>query len=107
MNSNQKNSFRRTKRWADFRRHIRELFGDKDAITGEKLRKGWQLHHMDLDADNYSNLDPDRFIPLNPGTHDLIHRLYTFIVYDKNGRVDRMLEYIGKMRRLNSIEETE
>lgn len=101
MTAKERTSFRKTKQWLDFRKQIAELYGNKDAITGDKLRKGWNLHHMDLDKQNYDKLIPEHFIPLNKGTHELLHRLYTFIVKAKNDRFDNLLSMIYSMRTLN------
>ena len=101
MTAKEKNRFRKTKQWLDFRKQIAKLYGNKDAITGDRLRKGWNLHHMDLDKQNYDKLISEHFIPLNKGTHELLHRLYTFIVKAKNDRFDNLLSMIYFMRALN------
>ena len=101
MTAKERNSFRKTKLWQAFRKQIAKLYDNRDAITGDRLRKGWNLHHMDLDKQNYDKLIPEHFIPLNKGTHDLLHRLYTFIVKAKNDRFDNLLSMIYYMRALN------
>lgn len=101
MTLQERNQFRKTKQWLDFRKQIAELYNNRDAITGDKLRKGWNLHHLDLDKNNYDKLIPEHFIPLNKGTHELLHRLYTFIVKAKNDRYCNMLSMIYSMRQLN------
>lgn len=98
---NSKAKFRTTKKWKEFREDMKKLYNNRDAITGEKLHKGWQLHHLDLNEDNYTNLNPEKFIPLNAGTHELLHRNYTFIVKAKNNRVCNMQKYIAIMAKLN------
>lgn len=101
MTSKERNKFRKTKQWLDFRKQMAALYGNKDAITGDKLRKGWNLHHMDQCEDNYQVLNPDHFLPLNKGTHELLHRMYTFIVKAKNDRYDKLIAAIDIMRNLN------
>lgn len=101
MNSKDKAKFRTTAKWKEFREYMKSLYDNKDAITGERLRKGWQLHHLDLDSTHYTDLNPDMFIPLNAGTHELLHRNYTFIVKAKNDRVYNMMRYISKMTEIN------
>lgn len=100
MNSKEKAKFRKTKEWKEFREYMKAKYNGKDVITGQPLRKGWNLHHMDLNSNNYTILDENNFIPLNRGTHELLHRLYTFCT--KKERTENMFSYIEKMRKLNS-----
>ena len=39
-NSELKAKFRRSPEWKNFRKHMAELYDNKDAITGKPLRKG-------------------------------------------------------------------
>jgi hypothetical protein len=99
MNTKEKAKFRKTKEWKEFREYMKAKYNSKDPITGDKLRKNWNLHHMDLNSDNYTILDENNFLPLNKGTHELLHRLYTFCT--KKERVDNITSYLKKMRELN------
>lgn len=76
-----KAKFRATKEWKQFRDLMFKEFDGKDAITGRPLRKGWQLHHLDLDPDNYRILNPNHFIPLNKKTHDVVHFLFRYDIF--------------------------
>lgn len=100
MNVQERSAFRRTKQWLDFRKKMYDKYEGKDAITGEKLRKGWNLHHMDLNKDNYTDLsNEDNFLPLNKGTHDKLHAIYIFS--KKEIRMQKLLECAAKMREIN------
>lgn len=100
MNAKERNDFRRTKQWKDFREKMSVKFDGKDAITGEKLRKGWNLHHMDLDKEHYADLsDESMFIPLNKGTHEKLHEMYIFA--RKQDRLIKLFEYVAKMEEIN------
>lgn len=100
MNTKEKAKFRKTKEWKEFREYMKAKYDNRDAITGDKLRKNWNLHHMDLNSNNYTILDENNFIPLNRGTHELLHRLYIWTA--KKERTINMFNYIEKMRKLNS-----
>ena len=63
MTQKEKTKFRASSKWKKFRVFMKKLFEGKDAITGKPLYKGWNLHH--LDEKNYSDLKPEKFIPLN------------------------------------------
>ena len=43
---NQKEKFRKSKEWKDFRSHMAILFNHRDYITGKRLIKGFNLHHL-------------------------------------------------------------
>lgn len=76
MTQKQKTAFRKTPEWRKFREHIFEKWDGKDAITGKKLCKRWHLHHLNMDAEQYDNIEnEENFIPLNPKTHETLHFL--------------------------------
>jgi len=75
--SKEKTKFRSSKEWKDFRRQLIkergpqcELCGTK--YSGKRLRM-IQVHH--LDPDDYTNLNPDKFVLLCSGCHDLVERI--------------------------------
>lgn len=43
---NQKEKFRKSKEWKEFRSHMAILFNHRDYITGKRLIKGFNLHHL-------------------------------------------------------------
>ncbi len=82
MNVNQKTKtkIRNSSAWRKFRAEMYKRSNGRDAITGGKLRKGWQLHHLDLDIKNYAKInDPSHFVCLNKKTHDMLHFVYNTI----------------------------
>lgn len=103
MNIKEKAKFRSSALWRVFREHMASLYNNRDAITGEKLRKGWQLHHLDLNSEHYKDLIEENFIPVNVGTHELLHREYLF--YMKEARAEKMKQILLKMYELNNIKE--
>ena len=99
-NSDMKKKFRGTKAWKTFRESFNK---EKDFITLKKLYKGWQLHHLDLDPDNYDNLIVENFIPLNVQTHEFIHWLYNYYRTDK-AVINRIQNALERMYNLNEGE---
>lgn len=96
MNYEERRKFRKTKEWKDFKAKCR-LHTSKDYITNEFLRKDWNLHHLDLDASRYSDLsDMNRFMPLNPKTHETVHEVYKWYKKDRKS-LDRLREVLDKM----------
>lgn len=95
INQQEKSKFRETTVWKEFRNLFK---GSKDPITLKKLPKRYNLHHMCLDAKEYTNLKKDRFIPLGSQCHDFLHWCYSYYRKDKNfikrlkRELDRMVE---------------
>jgi len=69
----------------------------KDFITKEPLMLHWNLHHLDLNVQRYDRIENmERFMPLNPKTHEIIHELFKW--YKKDHRViDRIKSILDKM----------
>lgn len=61
MNDKQKSKrkFRQSKEWRNFRAFMKKAAGGKDLVTLKPLRKGYQIHHMNLDEKQYENLRED------------------------------------------------
>lgn len=72
----------------------------KDPITGKKLLKGSECHHLLLDENRYDELNEDNFIPLNKLSHKFIHWAYGYYKEDK-GFIDRLKYWLDKMVELN------
>ena len=98
-NSELKAKFRRSVEWKNFRKHMAYLYDNKDAITGKPLRKGWNLHHLDMSIDNYQDLDEDKFIPLNKSTHEMLHQVFRY-----SYAIDKLVYYVQKMEEINKKE---
>lgn len=94
-----KERFRKSQEWRDFRTHMAEKFGHKDYITGRKLAKGFNVHHLKTqqEIEGYSDISDDtNFIPLNPYSHKLLHYLFTYYKKDKS-IIGRLVEVLDKM----------
>lgn len=102
MNETQKRkrSFRGSRRWKEFRHKIHVKFNGRDPITGKKLLKGASCHHLDLNENNYSQLDEEKFIPLNKLTHSTIHWAFTYYK-DDPGFIDRLKYWLDRMVEIN------
>ena len=95
-----KRNFRQTKRWKEFRKEMKIKCGGVDLITGHKLRKGFQVHHRNLDESQYQNLREDWFICINNQTHEFLHWLYRYYVKDE-AIIDRIKAEMQKMKEIN------
>lgn len=103
MNRTQKSkrAFRKSKRWKDFRRKMYLLSGKTDIITGQRLRKGWQVHHRDLSEEHYEQLAPDNFLCCNNLTHKVIHWLWNIYKNDPTV-IDRLRREMEIMETINN-----
>lgn len=101
-----KAKIRHTPEWNDLRQSVSDDFDRKDPISLKPLRTGWNLHHMDLDENHYSDFTKEtedgdkRFIPLNKQQHELIHILYRYACKDPD-YITRLLKYLDVMIKLN------
>ena len=74
--TNKKVFFRNSNEWKEFRTKMKEK-NQNDFITGNKLSKGWNLHHCDFSEENYENItNEDNFLCLNKQSHEVLHFIY-------------------------------
>ena len=95
-----KRKFRQSKEWKSFRGLMKKKAGNIDAITLKPLRKGFQVHHQNLDETKYNELIPEHFICVNNLTHKFIHWLYVYYVKDP-AIIDRLKAEMQKMAEIN------
>lgn len=99
----EKRRFRDSKRWKEFREHMKALQENRCQITGAKLTKLWQLHHMDLDENNYQNLDDDNFVCLSWNMHKVVHALFVKSKPKEwRSRILNLIRILKRMEKLNS-----
>mgnify|MGYP003436763636 CR=1 FL=1 len=96
MTYKERQAFRKTDAWRKWKAKCR-LHTTKDFITKEPLCRNWNLHHLDLNVQRYNHIDDmNRFMPLNPKTHELIHELFKW--YKKDHKViDRIKKTLDLM----------
>ena len=100
MSQKDKTNFRQSIKWKRFKAYIKKT-RKLDCITLYPLRKGWNLHHLNLNEEHYTDLsDETHFEPLNRKTHETIHFLYTYYVKDK-GIIDRLRDLLERMYEIN------
>ena len=93
-----KTKFRQSKIWKDFRKKMMQI-QKIDQLTHKKLLKGFALHHLDMSAENYKDLNPNKFRCLNKQSHECVHFLFRYYVKDRDVLkrlkkiLDEMLEY--------------
>lgn len=97
LTSEQKNKFRSTSIWKNFKKSFLEKV---DPISLKRLPKGYQLHHMDLNPAHYTNLKKSNFCCLNGTTHSIVHYLYSIYRKDRNV-LKRLKKILDKMVELN------
>ena len=95
-----KAKFRATKVWKEFRKRIFNKQDGKDIITGKKLYRGYNVHHLDMSAENYDQLIEENFIAVNKQTHETIHTLFRYYRDDKD-ILNRIKQVLDKMVELN------
>ena len=104
MNNTQKmkTKFRSSKKWKDLRHRMNVKQKGLDPITLHKLRKGANLHHLDLDERHYQDIEnEDKFIFVNKNTHSWIHEIYTYYRKDE-GILVRLKQVLDNMKEINS-----
>ena len=98
-----KRRFRDSKKWKDFREHMKTLQNETCQITGARLTKLWQLHHLNLDETKYDELIDENFVCLSWNMHKVVHALF---VKSKprawRSRVLNLIRILKKMEKLNS-----
>ena len=99
-NSEKKAKLRATKEWKSFRLKIAGKQNGKDILTGKPLRKGYNVHHLDMSSENYDKLDEENFIAVNKATHDALHFLFRYYQNDKD-ILEKFKEVLDKMVELN------
>ena len=95
-----KAKFRQSKEWKEFRKRIFNKQDGKDIITGKKLYKGYNVHHLDMSEANYDKLIEENFVALNKQTHETIHTLFRYYQNDP-AILDRLKTVLDIMKELN------
>ena len=98
-----KRKFRDTKRWKEFREHMKEIQGGVCQVTGAKLTRLWALHHEDLNEDHYENLDEGNFVCLSWNMHKVVHALFVKSKPKEwRKRILKLIIILKRMELLNS-----
>lgn len=97
--------FRRSKEWKTFREKLRKK-QKKDPVTDSPLTKGFNLHHLDEDPKNYTDISDDsHFVGLNSMSHSVLHFLWGDAQHRNNWkeRIERLKELCELMDELNGV----
>ena len=97
-----KTKFRSSKKWKEFRdrmRHEQQV----DPVTGQKLTRMANLHHLDLDEDHYEDIsNEDNFVFVNQLTHKVIHWFFSKSKPTQwRERWERLKPILESMERIN------
>jgi len=104
MKNNQKakQKFRASKKWKDFRDKKRKE-QVTDPVTGAKLTRMANLHHLCLDESQYEDIsNEDNFVFLNQATHKVVH--YFFLKSkptEWRKRIEEITKILERMEELN------
>jgi hypothetical protein len=85
----EKTNFRAKTAWKKFSKSLKTQ-QKTDPLTGSKLTKFAQVHH--LDPYNYEDLSPQKYVALNPMSHNVIE-----FIFKARGGWRRALEEINKI----------
>ena len=77
-----KTEFLKSLIWKRWRYTLVDYYDNKDQLTLKPLRKGFNIHHLDMREENYQVLVEERFRPLNSDSHDCVHFLYRYYKKD-------------------------
>ena len=104
-----KRSFRASSVWKDFRKKKMNEQSNKDFITLKKLTKCFHVHHCDLNAEEYSNLENEgNFIAINHETHKCLHWMLRYIKsYHSLEVLDRFYNEVKREALLNGFIEND
>ena len=100
----EKTKFRASKRWKEFRdRKRKEQL--KDPITGAKLGRMANLHHMNLDETKYEDIsNEDNFVFLNKMSHDVVHFFFSRKEPKRwRKRILAIIQILKKMEKINGV----
>jgi hypothetical protein len=97
----EKNEFRKSRPWREFRHEMEGLSLGIDALTCKPLHNGWNLHHKDLRHEHYKDLSPENFCCLNSKSHEAIHFLYPYYKKDKF-ILERLKKILDEMEALEN-----
>lgn len=92
-------AFRKSSKWTKWRKWLKKE-RKIDELTDSLLAPGFQVHHLDMNPENYEKLVPENFVTLNPFSHKVIH----FLFKTKNWRItlNNAYKILEKMEKLNS-----
>ena len=102
-NQKQKQKFRASKKWKNFRDIVRHE-QQNDPVTGAKLTRMANLHHLCLDETKYEDLSKrEHFVFLNQVTHKCVHFLFSKANPRQwRKRVLALIKILKQMERINS-----
>ena len=100
-----KRSFRASEKWRSFRKFKYDEQGGKDYITLKPLTKCFNVHHCDLNADEYQNLEDEaNFLALNKSTHETLHWCLRYVkAFHSLEVIDRLFDEVKREAVLNHI----
>lgn len=98
-----KKKFRTSKEWKEFRQYMRDK-QKTDPVTGQKLTRMANLHHMNLDETKYTDLSKEEdFVFLNHYTHKMVHWLFSKSNPSQwRDRIEKLIPILEHMEKVNA-----
>ena len=93
-----KNIVRQSHEWKELREEVRKS-QRTDPLTNSRLTKDFNCHHMDMNPDNYSDLNREKFVGLNKLSHTVIH--FFAEMKDWRAAVAKLTELLERMEELS------
>lgn len=93
-----KNSVRQSSEWKELREEVKKS-QRTDPLTGSRLTKDFNCHHMCMDPDRYSDLNRENFVGLNKLSHTVIH--FFAEMKDWRAGVSKLTELLERMEELS------
>lgn len=101
-----KTKFRSSSKWIKFRRHMKAKQNDICFVTGTRLTRTANLHHICTDPEKYEDLtDEENFVFLSLTSHRTIHWLWGNGNNDWRGRIKKIVEILERMEKANGIQQ--
>lgn len=94
-----KQKVRRSKEWAELRQIVFDRQEGKDYLTRKPLLKGWNVHHIYFKGysdDYYDDLNPDRFVGMNKGTHNIYHEVERLHLKEYQDFINKIVDLNSK-----------
>ena len=101
-----KTKFRRSSRWIKFRKHMKAKQDGKCFVTGAKLTRTANLHHICMDPDKYEDLtNEDNFVYLSLSSHRAVHWLWGQGNNNWRERIQKLVEILERMEKANGVQQ--
>lgn len=101
-----KTKFRRSSKWMKFRRYMKAKQSGRCFVTGVKLTRTANLHHICMDPEKYEDLtNEDNFVYLSLSSHRAVHWLFGQGNNNWRERIQKLVEILERMEKANGVKQ--